>query len=283
MAKKGCPENRQNEQQNVFQIEAKKPLVRLEEIHPSGNAGDQQQMNHKTDHAGNFFPIGRDQRDYAETDSQSAQADQRPQTERAGSLRFIFPDTPRRVGVDQAGVQPNIQFPVRQSPIPAIAKKLRGSRYRKFDIHKWHRFAGSIAHLGGMNVDAVLQCSVNRTFFRNFQQLAALFLAQVTLQNDRAVDHVNPVILVIAAAAILDMVPAVFEHDMHGFERNALAIRVHFHRHRGAGPERCQQQIVGRGPAVGAAEGLRLIGKKDMFADTDGLLKLACAGFDRHQ
>ena len=79
------------------------------------------------------------------------------------------------------------------------------------------------------------------------------------------------------------MVPAVFEHDMHGFERNALAIRVHFHRHRGTGPERCQQQIVGRGPAVGATEGLGLIGKKDMFADTDRLLKLACAGFDRHQ
>jgi len=108
MAEKGCAENGEDEQQDILQIETQKAIAGLQEVNSSGNTSDQQGMNRKADHARNFVPIGRNQRNDAEADSQSAQTDQRPQTQGTRPVRLIFPDAQRRRGVNQTGFQPNI-------------------------------------------------------------------------------------------------------------------------------------------------------------------------------
>ena len=61
-------------------------------------------------------------------------------------------------------------------------------------------------------------------------------------------------------------------------ERQRFAVGIHPHRHRGAGAEARQHEIVRPGTAVLAAGGDGLVGQHPVRADRHGLLELAVAG-----
>ena len=170
MTEESGPENRHDEQQHILHIEAEKALAWLQPEYCRGDSGHQQSVYGQTDHPRNIVPIGRHHRDYAETDGEGTETDQRPETDGSRPFGFILPDALRGFRVDKARIQPFVQFSLRQSPIPVAVKKLRETcRYGKFGTDKSNPFAGSIVDLGGMDVDPVFQRSVHRTFFRDFE------------------------------------------------------------------------------------------------------------------
>ena len=125
MPEKCRAEHRKDEQQDIFQIESEKAPVGLEHVYSCGNSGHQQGVNRQAQYPRYFVPIGRYQRNNAEADRQSTEADQRPQTQWTRPLGFIVADALCSPSVNQAGFEPNIQFPVRQSPIPVQMERLR--------------------------------------------------------------------------------------------------------------------------------------------------------------
>jgi len=60
-----------------------------------------------------------------------------------------------------------------------------------------------------MNVYSVFQCPVDRAFLSDLEELFALRFGQAALQGDGTIDHINPVVLIIAAAAVFDMFAAI--------------------------------------------------------------------------
>jgi hypothetical protein len=134
-----------------------------------------------------------------------------------------------------------------------------------------------------MNVYSVFQCPVDRAFLSDLEELFALRFGQAALQGDGTIDHINPVVLIIAAAAVFDMFAAMFESDMHALKRDALAISIHFQGHRRATSQRREQQIIRRWTAISTPQRLWLISKKDMFPNPNRLLELAASGLDGHE
>jgi len=96
---------------------------------------------------------------------------------------------------------------------------------------------------------------MHRTASADLVETFALALIEITAQDHRLREHVDPV-----DALVID-------GDLHTLEGPLLPIGVHADRHRGACAERRAEQTVRTGAAVVPAERLRLVGDQTMTCD----------------
>ncbi len=102
------------------------------------------------------------------------------------------------------------------------------------------------------------------------------------VQLDRALDPVEHPGLGFAVGAILGVNLGVAEPHHHALQGPLLAFGVKPQRHRGAGAQRHQKQLIGIGAGVLAARRRRLIGGETMAAIEQDLAKPPCSGLRHH-
>ncbi len=119
---------------------------------------------------------------------------------------------------------------------------------------------------------------MHRAFVGDLHQPAALVGIEIAAQGDGAHDAVDHAFLGLAFRAIDGMDLGVAQADSDAFERQRLTLGIETQGHRGAGPERGEQEIIGSRAGVAAAGGDRLVGEEAMPADRDLLLEFALAG-----
>src|SRR5436305_9644265 len=102
------------------------------------------------------------------------------------------------------------------------------------------------------DVDLRLQRPVHRTAVRHLQQAQPLGLGEGAGHLDLAVDVVDLPLLDLTTGAVEGVDPRVAEPHADPFQGDALAVRVEPQRHRGAGAEGAEDQLV-RGRALDGA------------------------------
>jgi hypothetical protein len=112
---------------------------------------------------------------------------------------------------------------------------------------------------------------MNRAAFGNSQEPGTLLVAQIAVERELALNMVQQAGEGFASRAVCGVHAFVTQPHRGVPQSPAFALGVHSDRHGGAGAERGQQQIVGTGAAVGAAEGGRLVGGQVMAAGRDAL------------
>ena len=100
---------------------------------------------------------------------------------------------------------------------------------------------------------------MNRAAFGNIQQPGALVLGELTLELQLAVDPVQLADPGFAVGAVAGVDAPMAQPHRELAQRPALAVGVHAYRDGGAGAKPGEQQVVGGGAAVGAAQGARLV------------------------
>ncbi len=110
---------------------------------------------------------------------------------------------------------------------------------------------------------------MNRTLVRDLEQPFLLFRVEVSHEMNLALDPVDLAFLRFAIPAIRRVNLRMSKIHRHTFERPLLGPRVHRHRHRRAGTERREKQIVGRRPRIFPADLDRFVRGQPMWTDND--------------
>ena len=113
----------------------------------------------------------------------------------------------------------------------------------------------------------------------DLEEARTLFAIKVSLEGDYAINVVDHPFLCFAVGTIGGVNSPMPEPDRGLVQREAFAVGVKPHRHRGAGTERGQEKIVGARPAVEPARRLRLVGEQPVPAGDDFLLKQSAPRF----
>lgn len=101
---------------------------------------------------------------------------------------------------------------------------------------------------------------MNRAAFGNVHEPGALFLGEVTIELQLALNVVQLPDAGFAVRAVFG-VDALMTHPYRDVaQRPAFALGVHADRHRGAGAEGRQEQVIRCGAAAGTADVGRLVG-----------------------
>src|SRR5262245_59923959 len=128
------------------------------------------------------------------------------------------------------------------------------------------------------DVDLRGQRAVHSAFVGDFHQPLALRRIEIAGERDGALDAVDHPLLGLAVRAILGVDLGVAQLDRHLIERQRLALGVETKRHRGAGPQAREEEVVGTRAAVETTHVARLVGEEPMRADRDLLLKAPLPG-----
>lgn len=105
-----------------------------------------------------------------------------------------------------------------------------------------------------------MQCAMNRAAFGYVQKPGALVVGELTLELNLALNVVQLAGPRFAVGAVLGVNAPMAQPDRGLTQPPALAVGVHAYRDGGAGAKTGQEQVVGGGATVGAADGGRLIG-----------------------
>lgn len=116
-----------------------------------------------------------------------------------------------------------------------------------------------------------MQRAMNRASFGDVQKPGALPVGELTLELHLALDVIQLSYLGFAALAVRGVDAPMAQPYRDVAQRPALALRVHANRNHSACAEACQEQVIGRGAAVGTADSGWLIGKQLMAAGGDAL------------
>src|SRR5438093_5103468 len=119
------------------------------------------------------------------------------------------------------------------------------------------------------NVDLRPESPVHWAPAGDLEEPRPLLVGQRAGELDVPLDPVEHPLTGLAVFAVGGMDLRVSQPDRHGLERPALASCVERDRHRGAGAQAREQQVVGVGPRVGSAGGGRLVGRQTVRADDD--------------
>ena len=108
------------------------------------------------------------------------------------------------------------------------------------------------------------------------KESGALFVAEVSFQLDHALEAVMRTILANRA-------PDVAQTDLDMFHRPLMPGRIHAERHGRTGAKGREKDLIGIGAGVPAADGLTLIGAKNMMSRSNELAIRPIAAFgNRH-
>jgi hypothetical protein len=120
-----------------------------------------------------------------------------------------------------------------------------------------------------LNINLGWEGAVNGTLVRYLEQPFSLFWIEVSHELNLALDAIDLACLGFAVPAIrrVDLRMAKI-HD-HTFERPLFRARVKGYRHRRAGTERCEKQIVGSRSSVFPAKFYWFIRGQPMWTDND--------------
>ena len=120
---------------------------------------------------------------------------------------------------------------------------------------------------------------MHRALVGDFEKPLARLPIKLAVEADDAIDPIEHPVLGFVIGAVGGIDSAVAEPHPRAFERQLLAVGVQPQRHRRAGAECSEQQIVGPGAAAEPARGDRLVGQEAMPAGGDFLLKRAVPRF----
>jgi hypothetical protein len=98
----------------------------------------------------------------------------------------------------------------------------------------------------------------------NLQQPVTLFLVETAAQCDHTLDPIDETFLGLAGLAVGGMDPAVTQSNRDLLQGQHLSVGVQTKRHRRAGAQPGEHQIVGSGAAVETADVDRLVAQKAM-------------------
>src|SRR5262245_3847481 len=115
------------------------------------------------------------------------------------------------------------------------------------------------------NFNLWFQCPVYRTLVGNLQESLALLGAQCAFQSDIAIDAIDLAFLGFAIKAILCVYLVVSEPHRGPFKRQLFVVGVKPQRHRCAGAESSEQQIVRARTGIEPSRFDGLVGKKAML------------------
>lgn len=121
---------------------------------------------------------------------------------------------------------------------------------------------------------------MNRTHVGNFKEPAFLLGSKSTVERYLSFDAIDLTFLGLTISAVSRMDSGMSQSYTYLWHRPALAPRVKPNRHRSAGAERGQQQIVWGRTFVGAAEGPWLIRDKAMSPGNNLLLESGAITMD---
>ena len=110
---------------------------------------------------------------------------------------------------------------------------------------------------------------MHRTAVRHLQKAQPLGLGEGAAHLDLALDVVDLPLLGLALGAVEGVDLRVAEPHPDPLQGDALAIRVEPQRHRGAGAEGAEQQLVGIRAGLGAAHALRLVHEQGVVVGHD--------------
>src|SRR5712692_937144 len=119
------------------------------------------------------------------------------------------------------------------------------------------------------DVDLGDEGAVHRAAVGDLEQPLPLLGAERAGQADLPLDAIEHALLRLALRAVLGVDLRLLQPHRDPLERPLLAPRVHGDRHGGAGPQRGQQQVIGRGARVRPARLHRLIRDETMTARLD--------------
>ena len=119
------------------------------------------------------------------------------------------------------------------------------------------------------------QRPVHRALVGDFEKPLALLGVEIAFERDGPVDVIDLAVFGFTFGAVGGVDLFVPQPDLRARERDLFEIGIEPHRHRGAGAERREKEIVGSEPAVEPAVFHRLIRQQAMFAADDLLLELA--------
>ena len=115
--------------------------------------------------------------------------------------------------------------------------------------------------------------AVDRAPFGDLEQPLSLLRTERTVERDLPLDAIEHALLRLALGAVRRVNLRMREPHRHALEGPLLPSRVQRDRHRRSGAERDQQEVIGRGPGVGAAVRDRLVRGQMMPTDEHLLRK----------
>ena len=116
-----------------------------------------------------------------------------------------------------------------------------------------------------------MQRAMNRAAFGDVQKPGALLVGELTVELHLALNVVQLSDPGFATRAVHGVDAPMAQPYRDVAQRPAPALGVHANRNGGAGAEAGQEQVIGRGAAVGTADSDWLVGDQLMAADGDAL------------
>src|SRR5262245_66227538 len=114
---------------------------------------------------------------------------------------------------------------------------------------------------------------MHRTLVGDLHEPPALLGVELAAENDGTLDAVDLAFLGLAVSAICGVDLGMAELDRHPAERQRLVLGIKPQRHRRAGSQPCQQQIIRTGPASGPPAAARPAGQESIRPDRTLLLE----------
>src|SRR5262249_18957539 len=135
------------------------------------------------------------------------------------------------------------------------------------------RRSALLAPFARPDLDLGCERAVDRTLVGDLEEPRTLAIIESAGERDGPIDAVEHPFFGLAALAIGGVDLGVVEPHRDFVERQCLALGVEPQRHRRAGAERREQQVVGTRSAVETARLDRLIGEQAVRTDADLLLE----------
>jgi hypothetical protein len=114
---------------------------------------------------------------------------------------------------------------------------------------------------------------MHRAFLGNLQQAVALLGTQRSDEPQRSLNTVHQGVLIFTIGAVAVVDPFMTKAHLRALERPTLARGIHLYGHGRASPEGHEQQLIGRGAGVAAANSSRLIRREHMPAVEESLFE----------